>query len=124
MMPPRRILVVDDNRDSADSLALLLSLHGHVTRALYSGNGFIELVREFRPELVLLDIGMPGRSGLDLVREVRADPPSHKIRVAAISGLARRGDRESSAQAGFDMHFVKPVDLPTLMDFIERRPIG
>ncbi len=121
-MAARRILVVDDNHDSAESMALLLSLHGHISEARFTGEGLVDYARAFRPDLVLLDIGLPGRSGYDVVRELRADQGLAKIRVAAMSGFDRDADRRAGTQAGFDVHFVKPVDLKELIKLIDGLP--
>ncbi len=111
----RRILVVDDNQDSANSMALLLSLYGHTAEARFRGEGVVEEALAFQPDLVLLDIGMPDRSGYDVVREIRAEPRLAKVRVAAISGFGGRSYRAS----GFDAHFVKPVDFKALEGWID-----
>ncbi len=121
-MTARRILVVDDNHDSAESMALLLTLLGHVAEARFEGEGLADYARTFRPDLVLLDIGLPGRSGYDVVRELRADPDLANIGVAAMTGFDRDADRRAGTQAGFDAHFVKPVDLKALIELIDGLP--
>jgi two-component system, chemotaxis family, CheB/CheR fusion protein len=118
VMPARRILVVDDNHDSADSLALLLSLHGHIVEARFTGEGLVDYALSFQPDLVLLDIGLPGRSGYEVVTDIRAEPRLAKVCVAALSGFGGRELRIS----GFDAHFVKPVDLQALGALIVSLP--
>jgi DNA-binding response OmpR family regulator len=114
----RRILVVDDNHDSANSMALLLSLHGHSVEARFTGEGLVHYALAFQPDLVLLDIGLPGRSGYEVVKEIRAEPRLAKVCVAAVSGF---GGRELG-KSGFDAHFVKPVDLTALRALIDSLP--
>jgi PAS domain S-box-containing protein len=110
--PARRVLVVDDNHDSADSLAMLLELDGHDVRAVYSATDALEQVSAFAPEIVLLDIGLPGMNGYDVAQRIRSmsSPP----RLVAVSGYAQREDKERSAAAGFNAHLVKPVDINAL----------
>jgi PAS domain S-box-containing protein len=110
--PPRRVLIVDDNEDSADSLAMLLELEGHVVRAVYSAMDALEQVSVFDPEIVLLDIGLPGMNGYDVAQRINALP--NPPRLVAVSGYAQREDKERSAAAGFSAHLVKPVDIAAL----------
>ena len=110
--PPRRVLIVDDNEDSADSLAILLELEGHVVRAVYSAMDALEQVSVFAPEIVLLDIGLPGMNGYDVAQRINALP--NPPRLVAVSGYAQREDKERSAAAGFSAHLVKPVDIAAL----------
>ena len=106
------ILVVDDNRDAADSLAMLLQFEGRQTLCAYSGEAALQQVATFEPQLVLLDIGLPGLDGYEVARRLKADFP--KLRVIALSGYGQVEDRQRSAAAGFDAHLVKPVDLDAL----------
>jgi PAS domain S-box-containing protein len=110
--PTRRILIVDDNQDSADSLAMLLELEGHHVRAVYSATDALEQVSVFAPQIVLLDIGLPGMNGYDVAQKINAMP--HPPRLIAVSGYAQREDKERSAAAGFSAHLVKPVDIAAL----------
>ena len=118
----RRVLVVDDNRDSADSLALLLRLQGHEAEVAYDGMAGVEAVARFGPDLVLLDLGLPGLNGLDACRRMRAAPGAAQLRIVALSGWGRDDDRSRTREAGFDAHLVKPVDQDTLTRFIESLP--
>lgn len=106
-----RILVVDDNIDAANSLAMLLELDGHATRVAHCGNDALRAVREFAPHVALLDIGLPDISGYEVARKVRAmtDLPSMP-RLIALTGWGSEEDRRQAAEAGFDAHLVKPVD--------------
>lgn len=110
-MAAHRILVVDDNRDSAESMAVLLRLQGHETETAFHGDDVIDAVRSFRPALVLLDIGLPGIDGYEVARRLRADAANAGLRIAAMSGYGRDDDRARSREAGFDHHFIKPVDI-------------
>jgi signal transduction histidine kinase len=107
-----RVLIVDDNRDAADSLAMLLQFDGRQTLCAYSGEAALQQVAAFEPQLVLLDIGLPGLDGYEVARRLKADFP--KLRVIALSGYGQVEDRQRSAAAGFDAHLVKPVDLEAL----------
>ena len=110
------ILVVDNDPDSADSLALLLEHWNHRVRVAYDGAQAIEVYREQKPSLVLLDIGLPGLSGYDVARKLNEE--DHKSTLVALTGYAEERDRRASAEAGFDKHFVKPVDLQELRDLL------
>jgi CheY-like chemotaxis protein len=117
----RRILVVDDNVDSAESMAVLLRLEGHEARTLHEGERVVAEAREFRPDVILLDIGLPGMSGYDVARSVRQDALIGTVRLIAVSGYGRAEDRERARTAGFDEHLVKPVDFSALHDAIAPR---
>ena len=106
------ILVVDNDPDSADSLALLLGHWDHEVRVAYDGEKAIEVYREQRPALVLLDIGLPGMSGHDVARRLAHE--THPSYLVALTGYAEESDRRASAEAGFHEHLVKPVDIDVL----------
>lgn len=110
----RRILVVDDNPDMTESIAELLELGGHHVRTASNGNHAVELAREFQPDTVLLDIGLPGKDGYQVARELREEGALAAATLIAVSGYGRDEDRDLSRKAGFDHHLVKPVDLSTL----------
>ena len=110
----RRILVVDDNRDSADSLAILLTAMGHDARVAYDGQEAIELATQYRPDTVLLDIGLPGKSGYEVARELRSAYDRSQLVLIAVSGYGQDEDRRRGREAGFDHHLVKPVHLAEL----------
>lgn len=105
----RRVLVVDDNQDSADSLAILLRLRGHDVRTAYDGESALELEGVFRPALVFLDIGLPRKNGYDVAAELRA-LRGKDVTIVAMTGFGQPEDRQRSREAGFDHHLVKPVD--------------
>ena len=114
-----RILVVDDNRDAAQTLSRLLRLSGHQTQVAFDGQAALQLAADQRPQLALLDIGLPVMDGYELARRLKKDHPG--ITLAAISGYGQAADLERSREAGFDEHFVKPVKLESLMRLIEAR---
>jgi CheY-like chemotaxis protein len=119
----RRILVVDDNKDSAQSLATLLRITGHETRTAYDGLAAMEAAQEFRPELALLDIGLPGLDGFEVCRRIREQPWGKSATLVALTGWSQDEDRRRSQDAGFDHHLVKPVDYGALMTLLgEPRP--
>ena len=112
--PRRRILVVDDNRDGASSLATLLTVMGHDTRIAHDGLEGVELAEAYRPDLIVLDIGLPKLNGLDACRRIRERPWARNVVIAAATGWGQDEDRRRSEEAGFDHHLVKPVDAAAL----------
>lgn len=106
----RRVLVVDDNHDAADALAMLLLALGHETRVAYDGRTAFELAHRFRPEFALLDIGMPGMDGHELARRLRDEPWGRAMHIVALTGWGQDEDRERAYRSGFDRHYTKPVD--------------
>jgi PAS domain S-box-containing protein len=112
--PRRRILVVDDNRDGASSLAMLLAVMGHDTRIAHDGLEGVELAEAFRPDLIVLDIGLPKLNGLDACRRIREQPWAKNVVIAAATGWGQDEDRRRTEEAGFDHHLVKPVDAAAL----------
>jgi signal transduction histidine kinase/ActR/RegA family two-component response regulator len=111
---PRRILVVDDNADAARTLETMLALMGHELRVSLNGTEAISTARQFRPDLVLLDIGLPDLSGYDVCRALRADQSTRDARIVAVTGWGKDADRQRSREAGFDDHLVKPVSVEQL----------
>ncbi|MFN2644162.1 MAG: PAS domain S-box protein [Burkholderiales bacterium] len=118
---PRRVLVVDDNVDAAATLDLLLRSLGHETRVAHDGVQALDIAREFRPEVILLDIGMPGLDGYEVARRLRAMNHGTNFRIVAITGWGQESDRVKSKEAGFDLHLVKPVDLGVLSKVLDDR---
>jgi len=105
----RRILVVDDNADAANTLSLMLRLDGHEAIAVYSAEDALDRVRSFQPDLVLLDIGLPNMDGYQVAREIRRIEGAGKVKLAAITGYGQPEDRARAIESGFDVHLVKPV---------------
>jgi CheY-like chemotaxis protein len=116
----RRILVVDDNVDAAESLGLLLRQMGHDVQMAHDGHAALEAARLNRPQLVLLDLGMPGVDGYNVVERLRKDIRLAGVRFVAVTGSGEPEARERSRQVGFDEHLVKPVDFETLRKLLER----
>ena len=114
----RRILIVDDNRDSAASLAMLLEAAGNKTREAYDGMEALEAAAEFHPDVVLLDIGLPKLNGFEVCRRMRAEPWGRDMTILAVSGWGQDDDRRKSREAGFDNHMVKPLDYNTLLKLL------
>jgi signal transduction histidine kinase len=110
----RRILIVDDNKDSAASLAMLLEMAGNTVREAHDGLAAVEAAEEFRPDLMLLDIGLPKLDGLEVCRRIRSMPWGRDVRIVALSGWGQDADRRKSREAGFDHHLLKPVNYPDL----------
>ena len=110
----RRVLVVDDNQDSADSLAMMLQVLGADVAVVYNGPAAVQHVEQHRPDIALLDIGMPGMSGYDVARELRSHADLGSLVLIALTGWGRDEDRRRSAEAGFDFHLVKPLQFETL----------
>ena len=117
-----RVLVVDDNVDSAETMALLLGSEGHDVRMAHDGQEALDVADEFRPHAVLLDIGLPVRSGLEVARMLRREPWAAHVTIIAMSGWGRDTDRQSTFEAGFDHHLVKPVDHDALRRLLPALP--
>jgi DNA-binding response OmpR family regulator len=113
-----RLLIVDDLTDSADSLAMLLTMMGHEVHTAYDGEEALVAAEKFRPEVVLLDIGMPKLSGCDACRRIRRQPWGKGMHLVALTGWGQEDDRRRTEEAGFDRHMVKPVDLAELMELL------
>ena len=117
----RRVLVVDDYQDLADSLTLMLRALGADARAVYDGEAALRSVEEFRPDLVLLDLGLPGLSGLDVARALSQLPDLRRTRLIALSGWSHDEARRKSLEAGFDDFLVKPVAIETLQRLLDAK---
>ena len=115
-----RLLVVDDNRDAADSLAILLRLIGQEVRVVYDGPTALEAARAEQPEVAFLDIGMPGMDGCELARRFRQEAALRHVTLVALTGWGQEEDRRRSQEAGFDHHLIKPADLDTLRELLSR----
>ena len=121
---PCRVLVVDDNRDAATSLAAMLRLSGSEVETAHDGLQALRIAERFRPSLVLLDIGMPGMSGFEVARKIRSKPWGASVRLVAQTGWGQEEDRQRAREAGFDVHLTKPVDYSSLMQLMPGRPLG
>lgn len=119
-----RVLIVDDNADGADSLAILLQMWGCAVRVAREGHGAIEDARRFQPDIILLDIGLPGMDGYEVARQLRLLPKVGGARVIAVTGYGSELDRARSQAAGFDFHLTKPVDLDRLKPLLALQDFG
>jgi CheY-like chemotaxis protein len=117
----RRILVVDDNIDGANSLALLLRALGHEVHVAHDGAEALEAARRLQPQVLFLDIVMPGMDGYEVARQLRADMPPAELRIYAMSGFGQDEDRQRSIEAGIDQHLVKPLEREFLDSLFGRR---
>jgi PAS domain S-box-containing protein len=115
----QRLLVVDDNQDAATSLAMLLRLQGHEVRVAHDGPTALAMAESYSPSVILLDIGMPGMDGFEVARRLRALPRVEPVVLAALTGWGQQEDRRRTAEAGFDHHFVKPLDAKVLGSLLD-----
>lgn len=115
---PRRVLVVEDNRDTAETLAALLEFWGHTVIVVADGVAALSTATDWQPEVILLDIGLPGMDGYEVAQRLRQQPLLHNTTIAAITGYGSADDRERVIAAGFDAHFIKPVEPRALQTFI------
>jgi two-component system CheB/CheR fusion protein len=106
---PRRVLVVDDNQDAAESTAVLLRLLGHEVQVAHDGPAALSVVPQFHPDIVLLDIGLPGMDGYEVARALRAQPQLRGLVLVAVTGYGQDEDRRQALAAGFDRHLTKPL---------------
>jgi CheY-like chemotaxis protein len=114
----RRILIVDDNRDAATSLGMLLELSGYKIETAYDGLGAIDAAARYQPHVVLLDIGLPGLDGYEVARRMRSEPWGTQVTLVAVTGWGQAEDRERAKDAGFDAHLLKPVDHDALVKLL------
>jgi CheY-like chemotaxis protein len=112
--PPRRVLIVDDNEDAANSLAMVLQLSGHETASVYTAADALEHAAVFKPDVVLLDIGLPGMDGYEVAQRLRELPGLRGVKLVAVTGYGRSDDRLRARDAGFDDHLTKPVEFEVL----------
>jgi CheY-like chemotaxis protein len=118
------VLIADDNRDAAESLAALLELEGHVVALAFDGDEALRLFERFHPGVCLLDIGMPRRNGNEVARAIRARPDGGAATLVAITGWGQDTDRHQALVAGFDHHLTKPVDPTQLLRIVEAETAG
>jgi CheY-like chemotaxis protein len=116
------VLVVDDNVDVADMIVMLLQLFGHEAKAAYFGQSALEMANEYKPDVVLLDIGLPDMNGYEVARHLRKHPQTERVGLIAMTGYGQDTDRQLSREAGIDLHLVKPVDPQKLQGLLETWP--
>src|SRR5262249_44199540 len=114
----RHILLADDNRDAAESLAIILRMEGHRVELAHDGAEAMRLFAEKKPDVALLDIGMPRTSGYDDAKQIRAQPGGDDVLLIAITGWAQDSDKERSRAAGFDHHLTKPIEPERLIELL------
>jgi CheY-like chemotaxis protein len=120
MSPIRRVLVVDDNHDSADSLAMILKRMGYSVEAAYGGTAAVTAFETFAPEAVLLDIGMPDLDGYETARRIREMPSGRGAVLIAQTGWGQEEDQRRAQEVGFDAHLTKPVEIAELVRLLEK----
>src|SRR5262249_19336851 len=118
--PQRRVMIVDDNVDSAVSLAMLLQLQRHEVNVVHDGREALEAVRRHQPEIVFIDIGLPGMDGHEVARRLRQEHGRENLLLVAMTGYGQEEYRRKSQDAGVDAHMVKPVDLNEVQSFLAR----
>lgn len=114
-----RILIVEDNRDTASSLKMLLEGLGYDAHVVNDGEAAVAAALALRPQVILMDIAMPGLSGYEAARRIREQCPQMRVRIVAVTGLGLQIDRLRSAEAGIDHHLVKPLDLAVLQPILD-----
>jgi CheY-like chemotaxis protein len=120
---PWRILLADDNRDAAESLAIILRLEGHEVELAHDGESALQAFSAKAPDIALLDIGMPNTNGYEVARRIRESNAGAKVMLVAITGWAQDSDKAQSKAAGFDYHLTKPIEPEVLIELIGTRPI-
>jgi len=120
--PGRRVLIVDDNEDANLSLAFLLESEGHTVAQAYDGAPALALARSFQPDAVLLDIGLPGMNGYEVVQRLKADPATRHLHVVALTGYGQSSDLQQARAAGFDAHLLKPANPDTIIKLLDELP--
>jgi len=110
----KRVLIVEDNQDAGEMYRLLVELAGHEAMLAENGKRGLELLKSIRPDIALVDIGLPGLDGYEVARRFRAEPGGDRVLLVALTGYSASTDRDRSRQAGFDLHLVKPVDPQAL----------
>ena len=116
--PARRILVVDDNHDAAQALRLLLESDGHEVRLSADGDSGLAMARQYRPDVVLLDIGLPKMNGYEIAKRIRSDPALQGTMLVAVTGYGQMHDRARASACGFHHHLVKPVEFSALQQLL------
>jgi DNA-binding response OmpR family regulator len=115
----KRVLIVEDNVDSADTMQMLLQISGYEARAAYDGTSALSIAREFEPHVILLDIGLPRKNGYEVARELRALSQTRASFLVALTGFDHDEDRQRAAEAGFDAYQVKPVEPAAIEKLLE-----
>jgi CheY-like chemotaxis protein len=120
-MPKQRVLIVEDNQDAGDMYRILIELQGHEVLVADNGATGLELLKSARPDIALVDIGLPGIDGCEIARRFRAEPDGDRVFLVALTGYGSSADRDRTRAAGFDLHLLKPVNLQELMTLLDSR---
>lgn len=112
------MVIAEDGRDSAESLGMLLTMMGHEVRVAYDGQEAMTVAENFRPDVMILDVGMPKLNGYDAARRVRDRAWGRRVLLVAMTGWGRAEDRRRSEESGFDRHFIKPADIAALQELL------
>ena len=115
-----RVLVADDNRTTAFAFGKLLESHGHTVRVVLNGLAAMDVLREFQPQIVLLDVGMPGMDGCEVTQQIRKESGFESVLIVIISGHGQESDKERSKQAGANHHLVKPIHFDELWEILAK----
>jgi CheY-like chemotaxis protein len=118
-LTPRQVLVVDDNKDAANSMAMLLKLWGHQVQIAYSGSDALALAQEQKPEVILLDIGLPRMNGYRVAEHLRQQPETKDAVIIAVTGHGQPSDRRRSKEAGINLHWLKPINSEKLLRLLD-----
>jgi CheY-like chemotaxis protein/anti-sigma regulatory factor (Ser/Thr protein kinase) len=120
----RRVLVIDDNVDAAESIAMILRLKGHQALCIFDGQSALRMVEQYKPEIVVIDIGLPGMTGYEVAKSLREHPVAKHLLLVAVTGYGQQEDRSMALGAGFDEHMTKPVDPDVLNEFLNKGKDG
>jgi CheY-like chemotaxis protein len=116
----RRILVADDNRDLLELMQEMLEHHGHEIRIAYNGPDAVQICEEFKPDIVFLDIGLPGLNGYEVAKQIRKGASCTKMQIVAVTGFARDADRTRALESGFNEHVAKPIDFDRISKLLQK----
>lgn len=117
----RRVIIVEDNQDAADVLRLLLDMHGYEVQVAHTGSEGVRLAKEWSPDVVLCDIGLPGLDGYGVATALRQNPATAQARLIAVTAYGSDADRQRCREVGFEQHLVKPVDIGVLLELLAAR---
>jgi CheY-like chemotaxis protein len=124
LMTPLQVLVVEDDVDAAESMAALLELEGHATEIAHAGPEALDAARRVKPDLVLIDLGLPGLDGCSVAAQIRREPTFDRTLLVALTGWGREADKVAALDAGFDLHLLKPVGWNELREVLARAEPG
>jgi CheY-like chemotaxis protein len=120
-MTKQRVLIVEDNQDAGEMYRTLIELYGHEVLVAENGTRGLEILKSARPDIALVDIGLPGMDGYEIARRFRAEPDGNQVYLVALTGYGSSTDVDRSRQAGFDLHLLKPVDPQQLKSLLDSR---